>query len=338
MHIPEKNGILFDSQESCTLCNNKCNMVTIKKIEIKNFFGKGDFCWELDSCVNILGGMNGSGKSTILKYCYAMMTNEKICHDMDVQLSKIADAFVITFSNGWSINWCKRQNKPIKITIKNAKFSFTMNGRKTTIKDEKGEERTFDELYGQYKTDFISTFEQYISSFKSNEQPGGNTQQKDAMLLDLLIKEQINVRNNDFREFMENHIGDSETDNEARNTYMTEYRKVYATLESFLTNYDDKVSGNFEFKRNGQSFSYEYLSMGEKQILLLLLMIANMKGEPCIFFMDEPDLSMHIDWKEQLVSRIHALNPNMQIILTTHAPSVITGWFDHVHEVGELTK
>ena len=333
MHIPEKNGILFDSQESCTLCNNKCNMVTIKKIEIKNFFGKGDFCWELDSCVNILGGKNGSGKSTILKYCYAMMTNEKVCHDMDVQLSKIADAFVITFSNGWSINWSKN-DFPILVETPGA---FTFNNY-TIVTDEKGNVHKFDELYSQYKTDFISTFEQYISSFKSNEQPGGNTQQKDAMLLDLLIKEQINVRNNDFREFMENHIGDSETDNEARNTYMTEYRKVYATLESFLTNYDDKVSGNFEFKRNGQSFSYEYLSMGEKQILLLLLMIANMKGEPCIFFMDEPDLSMHIDWKEQLVSRIHALNPNMQIILTTHAPSVITGWFDHVHEVGELTK
>ena len=333
MHIPEKNGILFDSQESCTLCNNKSNMVTIKKIEIKNFFGKGDFCWELDSCVNILGGKNGSGKSTILKCCYAMMTKEKISLDMVIQLSNIADTFTITFSNDWSINWSKN-DFPILVEIPGA---FTFNNY-TIVTDEKGNVHKFEELYSQYKTDFISTFEQYISSFKSNEQPGGNTQQKDAMLLDLLIKEQINVRNNDFREFMENHIGDSETDNEARNTYMTEYRKVYATLESFLTNYDDKVSGNFEFKRNGQSFSYEYLSMGEKQILLLLLMIANMKGEPCIFFMDEPDLSMHIDWKEQLVSRIHALNPNMQIILTTHAPSVITGWFNHVHEVGELTK
>jgi predicted ATP-binding protein involved in virulence len=54
--------------------------------------------------------------------------------------------------------------------------------------------------------------------------------------------------------------------------------------------------------------------------------------------MDEPDLSMHIDWKEILISELHELNPNMQIILSTHAPSVIMQWRDRVKEVGQLTK
>ena len=76
--------------------------------------------------------------------------------------------------------------------------------------------------------------------------------------------------------------------------------------------------------------------MGEKQILLLMLMVGNTKQEPSIFFMDEPDLSKHIDWKEILVKELHELNSNMQIILSTHAPSVITGWFDKVNEVGQL--
>ena len=39
-------------------------MITIKKIEIKNYFGKGDFEWNLAPVVNILGGKNGSGKSS----------------------------------------------------------------------------------------------------------------------------------------------------------------------------------------------------------------------------------------------------------------------------------
>lgn len=43
-------------------------MVTIKKIEIKGFFGKGDFEWNLNPVVNILGGKNGSGKSTIFSF------------------------------------------------------------------------------------------------------------------------------------------------------------------------------------------------------------------------------------------------------------------------------
>ena len=41
-------------------------MVTINKIEIENFLGQGNLTWNLDPEVNILGGKNGSGKSTIL--------------------------------------------------------------------------------------------------------------------------------------------------------------------------------------------------------------------------------------------------------------------------------
>ena len=53
-------------------------MITIKRIEIKGFFGKGNFEWELNPVVNILGGKNGSGKSTIFKICYAMLNNKHV--------------------------------------------------------------------------------------------------------------------------------------------------------------------------------------------------------------------------------------------------------------------
>ena len=92
------------------------------------------------------------------------------------------------------------------------------------------------------------------------------------------------------------------------------------------------------FTKNGARIRYEHLSMGEKQLLLLILMVGNTKQQPCVFFMDEPDLSMHIDWKEELVTQLHEMNPNMQIILSTHAPSVITGWMDCVKEVSQLIK
>jgi predicted ATP-binding protein involved in virulence len=113
---------------------------------------------------------------------------------------------------------------------------------------------------------------------------------------------------------------------------------VYSALNSFLQEYDKKIGSSFEFTKNGNHISYEHLSMGEKQILLLLLMVSNTQQQPCVFFMDEPDLSMHIDWKEILVKELHELNPNMQIILSTHAPSVITGWHDKVKEVNQLIK
>jgi len=153
-----------------------------------------------------------------------------------------------------------------------------------------------------------------------------------------MIKDQIDLRNKYFTQAMEESIDDSEEAEKKRKEYVTIYKKTYKVLEHFLTEYNKPYNSTFEFSKNGETFGYDHLSMGEKQLLLLILMVGNNNQEPCIFFMDEPDLSMHIDWKEQLVTQLHEMNPNMQIILSTHAPSVITGWMDCVNEVSQLIK
>lgn len=54
--------------------------------------------------------------------------------------------------------------------------------------------------------------------------------------------------------------------------------------------------------------------------------------------MDEPEASLHIDWQTRLIELILQLNPNVQIILATHAPAVIQmGWLDRVTEVSDIT-
>ena len=57
-----------------------------------------------------------------------------------------------------------------------------------------------------------------------------------------------------------------------------------------------------------------------------------------VLFMDEPEVSLHVDWQQQLIDLLLELNPNVQIILTTHSPAVImNGWVDHVTEVSDIT-
>ena len=54
--------------------------------------------------------------------------------------------------------------------------------------------------------------------------------------------------------------------------------------------------------------------------------------------MDEPEISLHVEWQQQLISLIRRLNPNVQIILTTHSPALIMdGWMDAVTEVSEIS-
>lgn len=311
-------------------------MITIKKIEIKGYFGRGDFEWNLDPVVNILGGKNGSGKSSIFKLCYLLLSNKTIDEDTDKKFMKIFKEVKLTYSNGWTQTWSKQSDDDV-FTVEIGGSNASAYRDASRIVDVNGQKRTFEELQKQVKVYLINSFEQHVADATRYEQQPKSETLDNPTMLDLMIKNQIDQRNKDFSKIMEDFVDmpeDSTPDNQA---YIKAYRKTYTSINHFLNEYD-KPKSSFEFIKHGEIIKYDQLSMGEKQILLLMLMVGNTKQEPCIFFMDEPDLSMHIDWKEILVKELHELNPNMQIILSTHAPSVITGWHDRVKEVSQLIK
>ena len=79
------------------------------------------------------------------------------------------------------------------------------------------------------------------------------------------------------------------------------------------------------------------LSSGEKQMLIILLSVLVQNRKPCVLFMDEPEVSLHIEWQQKLVGLVRDLNPNVQVILTTHSPAVIMdGWADCVTNVEDV--
>ena len=312
-------------------------MVTIKKIEIKDYFGKGNFEWNLDPVVNILGGKNGSGKSTLFRLCYMLLSSDKIDDKNDKLFSTLFDKAIISFSNGWKMTWTKAGEKA-EYTMNIGFNSVVFRNNAVVLNDEKGNKISFSELKKQFQVFMINSFEQHTAKASQYEKQPKTKPLDDPTMLDLMIKDQIDLRNKDFSKVMENFVDSPEEDETKRTEYVKIYKKIYTSLSHFLMGYDEPFKSSFEFTKNGKVIGYEHLSMGEKQILLLLLMVSNTNQMPCIFFMDEPDLSMHIDWKEILVKELHELNPNMQIILSTHAPSVITGWHDKVKEVNQLIK
>ena len=312
-------------------------MVTIKKIEIKDYFGRGNFEWNLDPVVNILGGKNGSGKSTLFKLCYTLLSSDKIEDKNDKLFSTLFEKVTITFSNDWVLTWTKAGEKA-EYTMNIGVGSIVYRNNAVALCDEKGNKKSFSELRKQIQVFIINSFEQHTAKATQYEKQPKTRPLDDPTMLDLMIKDQIDLRNKDFSKVMEDFVDSPEEDEKKRAEYVKSYKKIYSSLAHFLQGYDEPFKSSFEFTKNGKIIGYEHLSMGEKQILLLLLMVSNTNQMPCIFFMDEPDLSMHIDWKEILVKELHELNPNMQIILSTHAPSVITGWHDKVKEVNQLIK
>ena len=92
------------------------------------------------------------------------------------------------------------------------------------------------------------------------------------------------------------------------------------------------------FSQIGETLYPYQLSSGEKQILAILLTVLVEDNLPYVLFMDEPEVSLHIEWQKRLIGLIVQLNPNVQVILATHSPAVVmNGWLDRITEVSDIT-
>ena len=93
------------------------------------------------------------------------------------------------------------------------------------------------------------------------------------------------------------------------------------------------------FTQYGELLQPYMLSSGEKQMLVILLTALVQENRPGVMLMDEPEISLHIEWQQRLITLVRTLNPNTQIILCTHSPAIIMdGWMDAVTEMEEITR
>ena len=99
-----------------------------------------------------------------------------------------------------------------------------------------------------------------------------------------------------------------------------------------------RTANEIRFNQMGEQLLPYQLSAGEKQILAILLTVLVEDNQSYILFMDEPEISLHLEWQKQLIGLVLKLNPNIQIVMTTHSPAVVMdGWMDHVTEVDDIT-
>ena len=147
---------------------------------------------------------------------------------------------------------------------------------------------------------------------------------------------QVNIGN----KMIELLSGDEEQRSQAASLSLPKrkFQDLMDQLFSYTRKTIDRRSNEIIFYQDGERLLPYKLSSGEKQMLIILLTVLVRDNAHCVLFMDEPEASLHIEWQQKLIGMIRELNPNVQLILTTHSPAVIMeGWLDAVTEVSDIS-
>lgn len=120
---------------------------------------------------------------------------------------------------------------------------------------------------------------------------------------------------------------------------------LFAIINTMFSDTDKTIDiskGNnstLVFHQADQTISLEQLSSGEKQLLLILLKVFLLEGQPATVLMDEPEVSLHIRWQREIIDRLRQLNPKCQLIISTHSPSIFSsGWGDKAIYMENIMK
>ncbi|MBP7767524.1 MAG: AAA family ATPase [Prevotella sp.] len=264
----------------------------IKQIEIDSLWsGRKHIVWNLDRQINVLSGINGVGKSTIL-------------------------------------------TKVVKGLAAGGEFpSHLLKGVRLKVEPE-------DAKWIRY--DLIRGFDRPLLNYDVvGKMDATLATELDWQLFQLQRKYldyQVNIGNR-IIEVLQSGSPDAAAKAQEISAPKKKFQDIIDELYADTGKKIIRTENEIRFAQIGETLVPYQLSSGEKQILAILLTVLVEDQQNYVLFMDEPEVSLHIDWQQQLIDLILQLNPNVQIILTTHSPAVImNGWMDKVTEVSDITE
>lgn len=265
----------------------------IKRIEIRGLWHRFNIAWDLRPDVNILSGINGVGKTTILNR---------------------------------SVGYLEQTTGEVKRDEKNGVRVFFDNPDATFI--------PFDVIRSYDRPLVMGDFTARMAD--------PHVQSELDWQLYLLQRRYLDYQVNMGNKMIELLSSDDEELRAKASSVSLPKRKFQDMVDelfSYTRKTIDRKSNDIVFYQDGERLLPYKLSSGEKQMLVILLTVLVRDGGHCVLFMDEPEASLHIEWQQKLIGMIRSLNPNLQLILTTHSPALIMeGWLDAVTEVSDISS
>jgi predicted ATPase len=193
------------------------------------------------------------------------------------------------------------------------------------------------EVFKSLNLDFINTFDQPLNQNASPNEKVKTKLDKDIFNLQKkYLDYQLNIGKKAFEIVSKN----GKNTNEEVLKVKKQHNRFLEIIDLLFADTDKKVdreNNELMFLSGKDKLTPYQLSSGEKQMIIILLTVLVQDNKPSILFMDEPEISLHLDWQRKLIQYIKELNPNVQIILATHSPGIILeGWSDKVSEMSDL--
>ena len=253
----------------------------IKSFMLESMWGYKTVEWNnINEDVNILVGINGVGKTTLLDAIYSHYTGIKNGSKAKIRESDPAG------NQALPISYIRTADTPaLAKSGKESRLTQELNG--VIMQNKLG-----NSFYNYFMRQLYESSEN-VKTIKDN------------------TEELFGVINEFFKE-----TGKKIEVDKTNNSYL-----------SFRTDDRDEL------------INHTQLSSGEKQLLLILIKVFLQEKQPAILLMDEPEQSLHIRWQQYLIEAIRKLNPNCQLILTTHSPSILSmGWSDKIVYMDNIVK
>lgn len=268
----------------------------IKSIEINALWKGGRHIkWELQPEVNILSGINGVGKSTIINH------STKMLNWLDIDTLTPGDA-----PEGVKIELMPADADYVKFDVIRSFDRPLLHGDLLEKLSDSHVKTELDwQVYRLQKRylDYQVNIGNRIIELLTSGNPA-----------DQLRASEVSIPKKKFQDMIDSLFADT-------------HKRI------------DRKSNEIQFIQNDEILTPNQLSSGEKQMLVILLTVLVEDEEHCVLLMDEPEISLHIEWQQKLIQLIRDLNPNAQIILSTHSPAVIMdGWVGNVTEMEEISS
>ena len=314
----------------------------IKTLSLTHFRGIKSIELDFDPRINVLIGVNGSGKTSVLD-ALAVMLSRLIGR---ISSTKGTGRFFteLEINNDYS-----ELDAEITISLSSQDISWVVTKSRAAIKRQ--------------RITNLTDIRRVAAEIRESLQSDGNTinlpvavfYSVNRAVIDVPLRirtrhsfNQIEAYDlaltgirNDFRLFFEWFRNREDLENEMkmddRNFQDPQLKSVRGAIETFTGFTNLRIRRKplrMELLKDGKSFDIRQMSDGEKSYLALTgdlarrLAIANpglnnaLEGEGVVLI-DEVDLHLHPTWQSEIITRFTKIFPNCQLIVSSHSPFVI---------------